>query len=141
MTRFTTLVNGKKSARRKASERRPSGRNRFRPRLLLEQLEERVLPTNTAVLSTTLPTVVNTAGSALSFNGNNDYVITPEFHSAFPTTSVTIELWFKANSAGVIVSEVGQAAINSGWHDSQLEIESSGQVNVRVWNLSSVSLG
>ncbi len=75
------------------------------------------------------------------FNGTDDYVITPNMVSRFSDETVTIGVWFKASGAGVIVSELGQASINSGWHDSQIEILSTGEVRVRVWGLSSVSLG
>ncbi len=77
----------------------------------------------------------------MSFNGANDYLITPNLQSSFSTTSVTVELWFKANAPGVILDELGSTTVNSGWHDSQIEILSSGQVDARVWDLSPVSLG
>ena len=38
-------------------------------------------------------------------------------------------------------SEIGQATPNIGWHDSQIEILSTGEVKVRTWNLTSISLG
>ncbi len=120
-------------------------RSRLRRRFLLsfERIERRVLLAGnpTAVLSTSLPTEVSTAGSALSFNGGNDYLVTPNLQSSFATTSVTVELWFKANSPGVILDELGQTNVNSGWHDSQIEILSSGQVDARVSNVNPVSLG
>ena len=119
----------------RAKARRPA-------RLRLEKLENRLLPATTNVISTYLPTVVNSSGSALSFNGSSDYLITPELHSAFSNNSVSIELWFKANAPGVIVTELGTTTINnSTWHDSQVEILSSGQVDARVWNLPAVNLG
>ena len=96
---------------------------------------------NTAAISTSLPTVVNAAGSALSFNGANDYLITPNLQSSFSTTSVTVEMWFKANAPGVILDELGTSSLSSPWRDSQIEILSSGQVEARVYNLSAVSLG
>jgi len=80
-------------------------------------------------------------GNALNLDGTNDYVVTPNIGASMPTTDVTVELWFKANSAGVIVNELGQAALNTGWHDSHLEILSTGEVKARVWSLTSVSLG
>ncbi len=80
-------------------------------------------------------------GTALSLNGTNQYAITPDLTSSFSTSTVTIELWFKANGAGVILSELGQSTPNSGWHDSWIEILSTGEVKARVWNLTSVSLG
>src|SRR5579875_2312194 len=111
--------------------------------LRLELLEDRILldGSPTHVLSTSLPTLVNTAGSSLSFDGTNNYLITPEMHSAFTNNSETVELWFKANGPGVIVDELGQSTPNTNWHDSQIEITSSGQVSARVWNLPSVNLG
>ncbi len=110
-------------------------------RVFLEALENRIVLANTAVISTSLPTVVSTAGSALSFNGTSDYLITPNLASSFPTTSVTVELWFKANAPGVILDELGQTSLNTAWHDSQIEILSSGQVEARVEGLNAVSLG
>jgi hypothetical protein len=80
-------------------------------------------------------------GNALKLDGTNDYVVTPNIASSMPTNDVTLELWFKANGAGVIVTELGQSAINSGWHDSHMEILSTGEVRVRVWFLNSISLG
>ncbi|MFM2213268.1 MAG: hypothetical protein RL427_531 [Bacteroidota bacterium] len=80
-------------------------------------------------------------GNALNLDGTNDFVVTPNIGALMPTTDATVELWFKANSAGVIVNELGQATLNSGWHDSHIEILSTGEVKVRVWSLASVSLG
>ncbi|MHB8956341.1 MAG: putative Ig domain-containing protein [Pirellulaceae bacterium] len=77
----------------------------------------------------------------LQFDGVNDYLLTPNLRDEFTDESVTIELWFKPEAAGVIVAEIGQPAVNSGWHDSQLEILATGEVKARVWNLSPVSLG
>ncbi len=82
------------------------------------------------------------AKSGLQFDGINDFLITPNLQDQFADESVTLELWFEPEAAGVIVAEVGQPTINSGgWHDSQLEILTSGEVHARVWNLTPVSLG
>lgn len=78
---------------------------------------------------------------ALSFDGVNNYMITPNLASYFETDEVTFSVWFKANAEGVIVSELGQNTPNTGWHDSQIEILSSGEVKIRVWSLNPVSLG
>jgi hypothetical protein len=80
-------------------------------------------------------------GNALSLDGTNDYFVSPNIGPLMPSNDVTVELWFKANAAGVLAAELGQATINSGWHDSQIEILSTGEVKVRVWPLTSVSLG
>jgi len=84
-------------------------------------------------------------GGAYELDGVNDYILTPNLGTAtgyiFNNDSVTLELWFNARGAGVIVSEIGQTAINTGWHDSQLEILADGRVFARVWDLSAVFLG
>ena len=86
--------------------------------------------------------IQNAAGIALQFNGTGGYAITPNLASQFPTTSVTLQLWFKPTGAGVLVSEVGSPLANSPlWHDSQLEVLSNGQVMARVWSMTPVSLG
>ncbi|MGH2773797.1 MAG: RHS repeat-associated core domain-containing protein, partial [Actinomycetota bacterium] len=73
------------------------------------------------------------------FDGVNDYVVSPALS---PTSqSVSLELWFKPEAAGVIVSELGQSTPNTAWHDAQLEITPSGQVLGSVWILPPVSLG
>ena len=79
--------------------------------------------------------------NAIQLDGINQYLITPDLTSYFSTGSFTIELWFKANSDGVIVSEVGQSTINTNWHDSHIELLPNGHVMVRVWNLAGVDLG
>ena len=50
-------------------------------------------------------------------------------------------MWFNAAGAGVIVDELGQTTLNTGWNDSQIEILANGTVEVRVWDLPAVSLG
>jgi len=86
--------------------------------------------------------VTGEIAKASSFNGTSNYVIMPNSQSSFALTgTVTVELWFKATAAGVIFDELGQSAINTSWHDSWIEILASGQVDVRVWNLTPVSLG
>ncbi len=111
----------------------------YRP--FLETLETRTLLA-TNVFSTSLPAVVSTSGTALAFNGTNDYLITPNLQSAFSTSTVTIEGWFKATGPGVIVTELGNTTLNDPqWHDSQIEITGTGDVKVRVWNLNPGRLG
>lgn len=80
-------------------------------------------------------------GNALNLDGINDYIISPNLASKMPGNDLTIEVWFKANAAGIIVNELGQTTPNVGWHDSQIEILQTGEVRVRVWNLMSISIG
>ncbi|MBN2727641.1 MAG: T9SS type A sorting domain-containing protein [Bacteroidales bacterium] len=75
--------------------------------------------------------------NCLDFDGNNKYSITQNFYSEFNGTSRTIELWFYAESAGVILSEQGNTTLDFGWFDSQIEILATGEVRVAVWNVGS----
>ncbi|MEM4973397.1 MAG: LamG-like jellyroll fold domain-containing protein, partial [Candidatus Hadarchaeales archaeon] len=77
-------------------------------------------------------------GNALNFDGVDDYAITPDLRSLFNDESVTISVWFYPTGAGVVVDELGQPDINTGWHDSQIEILSTGEVKIRVWGLSAL---
>lgn len=85
--------------------------------------------------------IANDDDRALGLDGTGAYALTPDEDFAFADESVTLEVWFKAAAAGVIVTELGQTAPNTAWHDSQLEVLSTGEVRARVWNLPSVSLG
>ncbi|MGH2771712.1 MAG: PA14 domain-containing protein, partial [Actinomycetota bacterium] len=77
--------------------------------------------------------------TSVRLDGVDDHILSPALSPG--TESVTLELWFKPEAAGVIVSELGQSAINTGWHDSQLEILPTGEVLASVWSLPPVSLG
>ena len=81
-------------------------------------------------------------GTAVTFDGVDDYIRTPNIETFFTTNdSTTIELWFNPSGPGQILTELGQPAINTGWQDSQLEILPSGQVLARVWSSATVSTG
>ena len=43
-------------------------------------------------------------------------------------------MWFNPAAAGQIVSELGQATINTGYHDSNIEVNSSGIFSFSVWH-------
>lgn len=48
--------------------------------------------------------------------------------------STTVSAWIKPGTAGgVVYSELGQAIVNSGWHDSQIEVETNNIVKTCVW--------
>ena len=80
-------------------------------------------------------------GPSTSFDGINDFLGSNNLRPFFADDSVTLELWFNAGGAGVLVDELGQAALDNGFHDSQIEILSNGQVKIRVWNLPALTLG
>ncbi|MDE1845720.1 MAG: hypothetical protein KGH53_00330 [Candidatus Micrarchaeota archaeon] len=55
--------------------------------------------------------------------------------------SFTISLWVRPNAtSGVILSELGQTAPNTNWHDSWLELV-NGNVYMRIWALGCQLLG
>jgi hypothetical protein len=78
-------------------------------------------------------------GKALSFDGVNDYVISSIGIS--PPSTFTANIWiYYTGDNGVVVDWLGQAGINTGYHDSGIEIV-GGTVRVRYWNLPCVNLG
>ncbi|MCW8132365.1 MAG: protein kinase [Planctomycetota bacterium] len=79
---------------------------------------------------------------ALAFDGNRQFAVTAaDLKDRFLSEDVSISIWFNAAAAGVVITEIGSADLNGGWHDSQVEVLASGEVKVRVWNLEGVSLG
>lgn len=74
---------------------------------------------------------------------NNEYVEQSNGFSWMnnPTQQFTISIWVDPNLPnGVILDELGQTAINTGWHDSWIELV-NGNVYIRVWSLGCVNLG
>lgn len=59
---------------------------------------------------------------------NNSYIITAEDLKSIYGTSdaVSIAMWYNPITQGQILTELGQNAINSGWHDAQIDIKDSG---------------
>lgn len=74
--------------------------------------------------------------TAMTLNGANGYVVTPQIASSFTGASQSLEIWVNTTSGGVVFDEN-----NGGWHDSQVTVESNGQVRFRVWNCSPVDSG
>jgi hypothetical protein len=76
-----------------------------------------------------------TSGSVV-FDGTNDYVLAnnTSLNSQFSTTSVSHFSWVYPTGAGVLVSELGQTAPNSGYHDSNIEINASGAFSFSTWH-------
>jgi hypothetical protein len=97
---------------------------------------------STTTASATLlnsPGFIKTLGYA-SFNGVNQYIITPDLKSYFKSVAATtiqnshsISLWiYPLNANGIILSEFGSGSISSGWQDSQIEMV-NGSLKFRVW--------
>ena len=89
--------------------------------------------------------VAGVSGTALELDGSNDYIINnnsnlmgQQLFGSGHNGSISFSIWFKATRGGVIVDEIG---INANWHDSQVEILDNGEVKLRVWQISALSLG
>jgi hypothetical protein len=81
------------------------------------------------------PTFESANANSIVFDGTDDYALSTSSlynMSSFPTISTFI--WWYPQAAGQIVSELGTGTINSSWHDSQIEINSSGQISFAVWD-------
>ena len=75
------------------------------------------------------------AGIAISLSGTNAYTLTDtNLYSQFSTSATSMFIWAYSVGSGNIVSELGQTTINTGWHDSNIEINSSGVVSMSVWH-------
>ena len=81
------------------------------------------------------PTYSSANGGSIVFDGTNDYVLAnnTSLNSQFSTTSVSHFSWVYPTGAGVIVSELGQTTPNTGWHDSNIEINASGAFSFSTW--------
>lgn len=87
------------------------------------------------------PSYVSTSGSYINFDGSNDYAITGNLSSSFSSGSevTTLQLLCYPQDAGVLVSELGAGNASSGWHESVMEITTSGTLKVGFWNGTGIS--
>jgi hypothetical protein len=101
--------------------------------------------TNMASTTTGTATLVGSPGyfktlGCASFNGTNQYIITPDLKSYFKSVAATtiqdshtVSLWvYPLNANGIILSEFGAGSIGQGWQDSQIEMV-NGLLKFRVW--------
>ena len=83
----------------------------------------------------------NTGGAANPQGYMATRNLAPNFQVA--SKDLTLNIWILAYSNGVIVSERGEQSINSGWHDSNIEITGSngttGTLRLGLWNGASIS--
>lgn len=74
-------------------------------------------------------------GGTITVDGVNDYIITKNLAAPFGvSTTESHFIWVYPTAAGQIVSEIGQPTINSGWHDSNIEINSGGVMSFSTWH-------
>jgi hypothetical protein len=75
------------------------------------------------------------AGLAISLTGTNAYTMTQtNLYSQFPTAQTSMFIWAYSVGSGNIISELGQASPSIAWHDSNIEINGSGNVSMSVWH-------
>jgi len=77
---------------------------------------------------------VEYANGYMIFDGVSDYSIIGNLASYFPSTATSMFAMVYPTSAGQIISELGQNAINSSWHDANIEITSAGAFYFSVWH-------
>lgn len=72
------------------------------------------------------------------FDGVDDYILANDtsLNSAFSSTDVSLFTWVYPTSAGQVVVELGQTGINTAWHDTNIEVSSSGVFSMSVWHNS-----
>ena len=80
------------------------------------------------------PTFNSANSGSIVFDGVDDYVLTPSLLNASLNPTESVFVWFNPAAAGQIVSELGQATINTGYHDSNIEVNSSGIFSFSVWH-------
>ena len=80
------------------------------------------------------PTFNSTNSGSIVFDGVNDYVLTPSLLNASLNPTESVFVWFNPAAAGQIVSELGQATIDAGYHASNIEVNSSGIFSFSVWH-------
>lgn len=87
------------------------------------------------------PTFSSSNKGRITLDGSNDYISANNdtLKSLFPTTKVSHFTWCYPISQGQIVAELGQLAINTGWHDSNIEISSGGVFSISTWDGSLLS--
>ena len=78
------------------------------------------------------------ASGYLTFNGTNQYLTTntslnSKLSPANTSKVISIFLWAYMSDDGVLITELGQTALNSGWYDSQIE-RVTGTLRFSVWS-------
>lgn len=86
------------------------------------------------------PIFTSSAGKYLTFNGVNQYGITPSLTQHFGTSKIiTLIAWVYPTGNGVIASELGVSSPSSGWHESVMEITGGNTLRVGFWNGSGIT--
>ena len=68
-----------------------------------------------------------------TFDGSNDYIISPDYDAGLSGESHTVECWIYPTGNGLVTSYLGQATVNTSYHHSAIEIV-SGNLEFAIWN-------
>lgn len=68
------------------------------------------------------------AASGMLFEGANYHLVTPDLSHLCPSSDILLRVQFAATSYGVVVDELGQEAVNTNYHDSNIEILPDGTI-------------
>lgn len=80
----------------------------------------------------------NNSGYLTLESSKSQYILTSKsLSSHLNGTSISVFLWVYPTGDGIILTELGQSAINENWHDSQIEIV-NGVMKFSVWPYSIV---
>jgi len=81
------------------------------------------------------PVYTSSGGKYLTFNGSNNYAISPSLTSYFNNSNIiTLVAWVYPTGNGVIVDELGTSSTSSGWHESVIEITGGNTLRCGFWN-------
>jgi len=89
---------------------------------------------NTVATLVNGPTFNSSNGGSIVFDGINNYVITANLLNPTTNPNESVFVWFYPTAAGQIVTELGQSTINTGWHDSNIEVSSAGIFSFSIWH-------
>lgn len=87
------------------------------------------------------PTYSANNGGYITCDGINDYILvnnTGLNSQLSSSTDVSFFLWIYPTSSGQILVELGTTSLNTGWHTSHIEVNTSGAFRFSVWNKPSV---
>jgi hypothetical protein len=85
------------------------------------------------------PTYTSGIPAYFTADGTNDYIISTNLKASFTTNDISIFMWVYPITAGQLYVELGQNTVNTGWHASNIEINTSGAFSFSLWHNSLTS--
>jgi len=87
---------------------------------------------NVATFPNSISVSSNNVGILSFVSANSQYALVSNSIISSPTNQ-SVFVWFYPTNAGQIVAELGQSAINTSYHDSNIEISSGGVISFSCW--------